>query len=177
MRTLIHPPSARGPLLPRLRRPRLHRWFMAWCKAFAPIDASPPCRPDPPPSARRAHARSRATPGRSSFRTNDFNPRTFEPSATAAYQSSVQTNPPLARPNPRSSRQRLTARTPGHERTQPSDATNRTRPPSLTKIHNRFPAAHTRTRPTLPPSLRSGFLPARPLVHHPRLCPKAVTRP
>ena len=37
---------------------------MAFCKAFDPIDESPPWRPDPHPSCRRTHARTRATPVR-----------------------------------------------------------------------------------------------------------------
>ena len=102
---------------------------MAWCKVFNPINASPPCRPLPHPSSRRAHAR---TPRRG-FRANG-------------------PCPPPRHLGP----------------------THHGRPGSCRERNH---PRHVRTWQNLPPSLRSGSFPARPLVHRPADCPKTVTAP
>jgi hypothetical protein len=95
---------------------------MAWFEAFVPIDARPPCRPDPHPSSRRMHVRTRAEPGRSTLFAQTTPARahtrtrpgqhgrcacTNEPGVPYVrtrsphrHGRSAPTNPPRARPNP-----------------------------------------------------------------------------
>ena len=68
VRTLLASPKE----VPRQRRPRLPRRTMAGCKAFDPIPASPPCRPDRPAFAPPPPPRPRAIPGRPRFCTNEL---------------------------------------------------------------------------------------------------------
>ena len=145
---------------------------MAWCKAFDPIDESPPWRPDPHASSRRAHVRTRAARGRSAFfartistraqtnpgqrpqiaflheRIRFLHVRTRAPARTGR---NARTNSPATRPNPsHPSRTCRTVRTnSGNARPNPS----RPLPPPLsaTPDHSAKP----------PPRRRTSVLPAR----------------
>jgi len=151
---------------------------MTWCKAFYPTDESPPWRPDPHASSRRAHAQTQAAPGRSAFSARTITPappRTRPGHHVAC--SDERTCPVHARTRPR----HPCARSPSPVTNEPTDPPRPIEPnrPITRKRTNDFPAAHVRTRAarTLPPSLRSGSLPVRPLFHHPRFCSKTVIIP
>ena len=161
VRTLLASPKE----VPRQRRPRLPRRTMAGCKAFDPIPASPPCRPDRPAFAPPPPPRPRAIPGRPRFCTNEL---------------------VAARANPRGRAGVRCRRSLGAGRPGPCE-------PDAAVLHERLAGAHERThrppsRPTPPrPSPRPNepsqpldlarFLPHTPRPSAPPAHPPAPTSP
>lgn len=157
--------------LPRQRcRPRLARRLMACCEAFDPIEESPPWRPDPHASSRRAHARTRTAPGRPALSAPTISPRAHSnPARRQRIAFFARTNSILARPNPSASRQRpkCTNEPPPHIRIQT---------PAVCARSNPFPARPNPRPPrTSPPPSPSPLRPpsAAPATKTPR-CPSAL---
>ena len=91
---------------------------MAWCKAFAPIDESPPWRPDPHAPSRRAHARTQAA--RRFAQTISARAHT-NPGQLPCHPPLARTSSLPARPNPTAGRRRRTSRRSRHVRTRRPD--------------------------------------------------------
>ena len=143
---------------------------MAWCKAFDPI-TEPAMAPGP---ARILPPRARANPSRArplgAFCTNDFHPRTNEPSPSAANRISARTNShpctsePERRPEPAEMHERTPPR---HARTQATRAAPVGPSERMPEMHVQTQAARCR-RPYPPPRTTRRTTPAPPHERPPR---------
>ena len=149
---------------------------MAWCKAFVPIAGSPPYRPDPHASSRRAHTRTRAVPDRPAFLHKRFPPahtRT-RPSHCKPHFCTNEFDPCTPEPDHRPRRPKRTNE-PTFCPSQPKAPAHVT--PSQPLAPPPSAAPQPRPLPSVRPRCARAPVPARPLLHRPAVCPKTVTAP